>query len=197
MDKLFSLLSSMQSVTRYSDQSCLKKETVASHTVNTLFIASWLLDKLRKEEAVVINSDEELLLFKSLLFHDLDEVSMGSIPKPAKHRLSDLRDFIHKAEASGVVQLLEEHQLPLNWLDHWRNGYSGEISIILVVSDFLAAVFKAWQEEIMLGNRFFHAVRKDLQQSLYILREQRVRLVIARHIIQMIAASVMVVAVPP
>ena len=157
MIKLFKILSQMSSVKRYSHSKLLSPEDVMQHTGCVSVIACWILGKLRESDIldqIGWTEGEELALFRSIALHDMDEVSLGDIPRPTKYATADLRELIHKIETTSTRQIIKDFDLPSDWFDFWNESKCGRAGLILVASDIMSVIYKKWEERLM-GNQLF------------------------------------------
>lgn len=173
--KVFNLLSRMTAVTRFSHRKALVDENVLEHTAGVGIIALKIIQDARNIDPRYIDNNDELLLLKSIYLHDMDEIVTGDIPRPTKYALSDLRELLHKIERKGMKQIIEQYDLPSEWMALWSNAKNGKTGLILVISDILSVVYKYWEERIILGNKFFDLVGTELKSELVMFRDSMAR----------------------
>ena len=153
--KTFSISQSMSSINRYSQINLLHPESVLEHTgfvcLFTYLTCSEINFSCQKK------IDTCLALMKAV-FHDVDEVVTGDIPRPTKYFSTESKQIFDKIASQGIKQIIFEldikNQSSSQEIEKlWRHSKDNDEGRIVALADLAAVVYKIWEEVILLGNR--------------------------------------------
>ena len=153
--KTFSVSQSMSSINRYSQINLLHPESVLEHTgfvcLFTYLVCSEINFSCQKK------IDIGLALMKAV-FHDVDEVVTGDIPRPTKYFSNESKQIFDKIASQGMKQIISELDIKNRSSSQeieklWKNSKDGDEGRIVALADLAAVVYKIWEEVILLGNK--------------------------------------------
>jgi 5'-deoxynucleotidase YfbR-like HD superfamily hydrolase len=148
---LFSFVSTLSGVQRFSLLKQVHRENVLEHTgmvaIFALTIAHQINDRDTQRPI-----DIGRCVSKAVL-HDWDEAVTGDIVRPTKYFSKELRDEFLELEMDGIEKIgekLEINQLFENWsVAKDKNTMEG---YIVCFADLMAAVHRLWDEVLVNGN---------------------------------------------
>lgn len=172
---LFDIISKMSAVKRYSNIINLKPESVLEHMAAVCLFAEFIVNDLKTQPYYAdlnLTAEDELVLLKGALFHDVDQISIGDICKLNKYALMDTSELLHKIERESTKNLFEKHGLPHEWFDYWNSAKAGKVGLILVVADIFSVAQRYHTEYMMLGNKYFKEIPQEFKKELEALHSQ-------------------------
>jgi 5'-deoxynucleotidase YfbR-like HD superfamily hydrolase len=92
------------------------------------------------------------------VFHDVDEVVTGDIPRPTKYFSNESKQIFDKIASQGMKQIISEldikNQSSSQEIEKlWKNSKDGDEGRIVALADLAAVVYKIWEEVMLLGNK--------------------------------------------
>ena len=98
------------------------------------------------------------MALKKAVFHDVDEVVTGDIPRPTKYFSNESKDIFDKIASQGINQIISELDIKNNEGSReiealWKNSKNDDEGRIVALADLAAVVYKIWEEVILLGNK--------------------------------------------
>lgn len=156
LNEFFSTERNLDKVVRFSNQMCIKDESVAEHSYHTAMYAMILADM----EISFGNKVDVERLLRSCLIHDLEESMTGDILHGFKYSdpelLKNMKKMGEKFYEKIVGNLPEG--VSEKYISLWKDAKSGDIEgKILEAADKLEALMYSI-EEYSLGNRKFKAM---------------------------------------
>tara|TARA_R100001015_G_C4627624_1_gene187267 strand:- start:789 stop:1463 length:675 start_codon:yes stop_codon:yes gene_type:complete len=153
--KIFSISQSMSSINRYSQINLLHPESVLEHTGFVCLFTYLTCSEINFSCEKKINTG--LALMKAV-FHDVDEVVTGDIPRPTKYFSEESKNIFDKIASQGINQIISELGIKSSESSQeienlWRESKNDEEGRIVALSDLAAVVYKIWEEVILLGNK--------------------------------------------
>lgn len=150
---LFSFVSGLSGVTRFSMLKMCHAENVLEHTGMIVIFALVLGNRLNAVEGQTRKFNLQLLLEKAIV-HDWDECITGDVPRPTKYFSRTLREELGKLENAGVIQLTEKLGVPLlaNVHDKAKEGAEG---CLVALCDVVCAIHRCWEEALVFNNMHF------------------------------------------
>ena len=97
----------MSSVHRFASRKLISPESVLEHTAAVGTIALKMVGDIRKHNIIDFTDQEELMLLRCIILHDMDEAMTGDMPRHTKYAVTELRHLLHKVESTGVRNLLD------------------------------------------------------------------------------------------
>jgi 5'-deoxynucleotidase YfbR-like HD superfamily hydrolase len=151
---LFSALSGLSSVHRYSMTKLGNPESVLEHIGMVTIMANLIgreVNVISREPIIDLNS-----MTAKAIVHDLDELVVGDIPRPTKYRNEKVRSMFREIESWGVHRVLKDMGLSLELAAEMSSRHEdakrGRDGLIVAIADSMAVVFKIWEEVIVRGN---------------------------------------------
>lgn len=151
---IFSLVSSLSAVRRFSGVPTIKDENVLEHTGTVVICA---LAIAMRCEAVLPGRIGFGELLSRATVHDWDETLTGDVPRPAKYFSESLRAEFAKLEAAGVQDLTNLLRMPLLRDLHHNAKRADFEGFIVAFADVMAAAYRVWDEVLCCRNN--HMVR--------------------------------------
>ena len=153
--KIFSISQSMSSINRYSQINLLHPESVLAHTGFLCLFTYLTCSELNFSCSKKIYTG---LALKKAVFHDVDEVVTGDIPRPTKYFSNESKDIFDKIASQGINQIISELDIKNNEGSReiealWKNSKNDDEGRIVALADLAAVVYKIWEEVILLGNK--------------------------------------------
>lgn len=155
----FIICDQLASITRYSRDHMLKRESVLEHIGFATLYSLLLCRELQRDGHVI---DVGLVLTKATV-HDIDESIFGDVPRVTKYFSPEIAAAFKKIEAEGVEGLFKNLGLPdmkQDWADAKNDTLEGEVVALV---DLAAVVYKVWNEIAVLGNMGFLRVFREVQ----------------------------------
>ena len=150
---------------RYSGTKLVEAESLSQHIVDTIIMGMKIIDRINS----ILNCDMlsiERYVMKAV-YHDLEEVITGDIPRPLKYYNEQTRDSL-KDVADMVAQDLFKREFS-DWKAHysiWDDAKSGDEGIILKVVDTLVVANKVVKEVTLLNNNYMLRVAHEVSKYL-------------------------------
>lgn len=139
-------------VIRYSGVYQAHPESLADHILDCQLLSSWIASELAKR-------GEELdtgLLLQKCLWHDMDEVLTGDIPRNTKYCSSEAHDALTKVSKISMDQLLDDSPFIKElYIKVWDEAKTGKEGLILKIVDMLSVVKKTIKELEFYSNKAF------------------------------------------
>ena len=160
---VFSLLSGLGGVTRFSGHKLHHKETVLEHTGAVAIIALLLAMRINTLAPGTLNTG---LVLASAIAHDWDESITGDIPRPTKYYSKELRAQFGHVERAGIANLSEALGFPdLPTLHADAKGKSPE-GFVVALADIIGAVHRIWEEVLVFNNHSLVHTAKNVRDGL-------------------------------
>jgi len=163
---LFSAISGLASVHRYSMTRLGSPESVLEHTGMVALTSNLVAREMNALSPGVIDVGE--VTFRALV-HDLDELVNGDVPRTTKYRDAKVRAMFKDLEEWGIDKIasgLEVSSALQTDISHGhRDAKSGLEGLVVAIVDAMAVCFKVWEEVIVRGNCSMvgHAARTSEQ----------------------------------
>lgn len=157
----FNPINRMNEVSRYSSVYQETDESLAEHITEVMTMSYLIAYEMASKynEKISISS-----LLQKCLFHDIDEVITGDIPRNTKYATSEVHSELNKV-AEGAVRLIEDSvHIPI--FEVWDTAKEGKEGKILKVVDMLCVVKKCITEINLRGNLSFLKVVSELEGHL-------------------------------
>ena len=153
--KIFSISQSMSSINRYSQINLLHPESVLEHTGFVCLFTYLTCSEINFSCKKKIDTG---LALKKAVFHDVDEVVTGDIPRPTKYFSNESKNIFDKIASQGINQIISELDIKNNEGSReiealWKNSKNDDEGRIVALADLAAVVYKIWEEVILLGNK--------------------------------------------
>ena len=153
--KIFSISQSMSSINRYSQINLLHPESVLEHTGFVCLFTYLTCSEINFSCKKKIDTG---LALKKAVFHDVDEVVTGDIPRPTKYFSNESKDIFDKNASQGINQIISELDIKNNEGSReiealWKNSKNDDEGRIVALADLAAVVYKIWEEVIVLANK--------------------------------------------
>lgn len=154
---LFSPLNRSNEVYRYSSVYQESRESLAEHITEVSVLSYMIASEMIRRGCQVDIKD----LLEKCLFHDIDEVLTGDIPRNTKYASESAHENLSKVARAAVVKIQEVSQIPS--LERiWSQSKNGKVGLILRISDMLCVVRKCIVEVKLRGNLSFLKVAAEL-----------------------------------
>ena len=161
LKRVFQVAHQLSAVRRFSRDHMIDRESVLEHMGFCGFFAYCIADRL-KGHGVVVNVEK---LLRRIIVHDLDEATLGDIPRITKYWSPEVKEQFAIAERDAVFNL--QHLLDVSFLADWSNAKSDDLEgYIVKLTDLAAVCYKVWTEIELMRNMAFLRVAKELQQFL-------------------------------
>jgi len=151
---LFSLVSGLSGVTRFSGVPLVHKENVLEHTATVVILALWLGSQVNRLKGNAVSIGNVL---QRATVHDFDETITGDVPRPVKYFSADIRMEFAKLERHGIDNIASLLALPTLAHLHMDAKGPGCAGFIVAFADVMAAVHRVWEEVLCFRNN--HMVR--------------------------------------
>lgn len=166
-DILFSMVTKFSDFTRNQGVFLARPELLSEHLVEVQLIGYQMI-KYMKYKGISNRFDERLFLEKAL-FHDLDEVVTGDIPRNTKYHSVEGKQALDKV-AEDALTLIESHYDYLKGIkDLALNAKKGREGIILAVADMLSVYRRVMIEIEIKGNKSPLRIVKELTSHVSLL----------------------------
>lgn len=149
----FTAIQQLASVTRYSKDKIVNRESVLEHTGFVAFFA-YVLGQHLSEYHDEHEIDFGLLLSRAVV-HDWDEIFVGDIPRITKYASPEILNEFKTLELESIRKLSVMLGLPTqNLIDHWSLSKDEDDveGLVVRIADLIAVVYKCWQEIELFGN---------------------------------------------
>lgn len=167
---VFSFLTGMNGVKRFSMLKLCHDENVLEHT-GMVVILAWLI--ANKCRALLPDHDEFDIaaVLQRAIVHDFDETITGDVTRPVKYFSKELRAAFKPVEETGInniVTLLQDESIAF-----WHaNAKEDEEGYVVAYADLMAAIHRVWEEVLVYHN--YHLIRPaaNMTKVLYKLQER-------------------------
>lgn len=160
-DLVFNPLMRMNEVCRYSSVYQDTDEKLSDHIVDVMMMSYLIATNL------VTNCNESIdmkLLLEKCLFHDIDEVITGDVPRNTKYATYSCKKELNTVAESAVDLISELSSASVKSL--WKSAKSGNEGQILEVADMLSVAKKCIIEIELRSNLTFLKVITELETHL-------------------------------
>ncbi len=161
--ELFSLVSGLSGVTRFSMLKMVHKETVLEHTGMIAIFAFVLGTRLNQIAGHEFNIE---LLLKKAIVHDWDESVTGDIARPTKYYSNILRNELAALEAEGIEDISSELKLAALPQLHCQ-AKEGAEGCLVSLCDIACAIHRCWEETLVFNNMHFTLPAQRLRKVLH------------------------------
>jgi len=153
INNLFSLVSRMSGIQRFSMLKMCHAEDVLAHTGMVCVFCYAITDRLNANQHGKDHVDMGEVLRRAVS-HDFDESISGDVPRPTKYFSKELRAAMEQLENAGMENLQRKLKLPSVIMDH-AIAKEGKPGSIVALADIMAAIHKCWEEAIVFNNHHF------------------------------------------
>jgi len=153
---LFSLVSALSGVTRFSMLKMCHRENVLEHTgmmVCFCYVLGSRLNAAALQTNKGIAFNMAILLSKATV-HDWDETITGDVARPTKYFNSKLRNELRDLEIAGVDAISQRLAMPVA-LDHHIEAKDGPEGTLVALCDIACAIHRCWEEVLVYNNMHF------------------------------------------
>jgi len=163
--ELFSLVSGLSGVTRFSMLKMCHRETVLEHTGMIAVFAYVLGTRLNQFAGKGIMVHMGVLLSKAIV-HDWDETITGDVARPTKYYSDTLRNELHRLETDGVQDIADLLEIS-NAAHHHADAKEGVEGYIVSLCDIACAIHRCWEEVLVYNNMHFVLPSQRLRMVLH------------------------------
>lgn len=149
---MFSLVSRMSGIQRFSMLKMCHPENVLEHTGMVCIFCYIFTDYLNQ---VTPDIDVGKVLTRAVV-HDWDETISGDVPRPTKYFSKELRKAMTELEMAGIDNIARQLQLATITVDHAVAKLHREGAIV-ALADISAAIHRVWEEVMIYNNHHFVA----------------------------------------
>lgn len=168
----FAAVQQLASITRYSKDAIVNKESVLEHTGFVCLFSYVMADHMRG----ISNIDISKLLARAVV-HDLDEIFVGDIPRITKYATPEMTQQFKELERVAIKRLTDVLDLSLGPATHWLDAKSNDIEgFVIRAADMAAVVYKTWQETELSGNNAVVRIAFELYTKVIPAFASRVRM---------------------
>lgn len=160
---LFSLVSGLSGVTRFSMLKMCHRENVLEHTGMMACFAFALGTRLNQIEG--FQFDLALLLQKAIV-HDWDETVTGDIARPTKYFSTALRIELRALEAEGIANIATSLGL-MDLPNIYGDAKEGPEGSLVALCDIACAIHRCWEEVLVFNNLHFVFPAQRLRKVLH------------------------------
>lgn len=152
---------------RYSGTKLVEAESLSHHIVDTIMLGIKIIDKVNDIAGHTLIDPSEYVM--KAVYHDLEEVITGDVPRPLKYYNTDTRDSL-KLVADEIAMRFFCNQFTEGYPHYsiWDTAKSGHSGMILKIVDTLVVANKVVKEVSILHNfymlRVAHEVSKYLKE---------------------------------
>lgn len=163
----FALIDRMKYINRWGLMHSLRNETLAEHSLQTMYIAHALavLDNTR------CGGDcDEMKIALAAAYHDCAETLTGDLPTPIKYNNEEIKTAYKAVEAAAQSRLL--NSLPDDMRPHYQplfDGLNDNEKRIVKAADKISGLIKC-REESELGNSEFASAEESQVAAIRALR---------------------------
>lgn len=151
---LAKLYRQVSSVRRYSTIHLCKDENIAEHSMHVAMlceiVGSKVIDKLKAEGNYHCENIDLGRCIKLAIFHDLDEIITGDIPRATKYHSESMHEAASKLAENAQNQISRIFGISCRLMDYKSSASKDSIALIKAC-DFLSVVLKIYWE-LELGN---------------------------------------------
>lgn len=165
MNLISSPLMNLDHTYRYSGTKLVEAESLSQHIIETIMLGLKIVDKVNHIAGYDLLNPSEYVM--KAVYHDLEEVITGDIPRPLKYYNEFTRDSL-KNVADEIAarffsdQFYEGHKHYMIW-DQSKSGFEG---FILKIVDMLVVANKVVKEVSLLHNYYMLRVAHEVSQYL-------------------------------
>lgn len=165
LDLVSSPLMNLDHTYRYSGTKLVEPESLSQHIMDTVMLGLKIIDEanhLAGKEVL----DPKAYVMKAI-FHDLEEVITGDIPRPLKYYDKDTTASMkHVAEEVAYRFFEKEFHQVNTCYDLWESAKHGDEGFILKLVDTFVVVSKTLKEVSLLHNYYMLRVAHEVSQYL-------------------------------
>ena len=149
------ILSRMKYIDRWNLMRNTRRESLADHTLDVIFIAHVLVEIANTYFGKQLDAGREVLL---AAFHDAPEIITGDLPTPVKYFGPDIKEAYDHVEEAAKAKMIS--QLPEEMQDTYSNIMNAgaaedeELAKYVKAADKISALIKCIEEE-QSGNQDF------------------------------------------
>lgn len=157
---------------RYSGTKLAEAESLSHHIVDCIMLGLKIIDNIKSrspEEQI----DERIYVMKAV-YHDLEEVITGDIPRPLKYYNEDTLSSMREVADSVAQKFFErEFHSPMREMSYilWNNSKEDVEGFILKLVDNLVVVNKVVKEVSLLHNYYMLRVAHEVSQYTELIKE--------------------------
>lgn len=154
------ILSRMKYIDRWNLMRNTRRESLADHTLDVIFIAHVLVEIANTYFDKNLDAGRAVLL---AAFHDAPEIITGDLPTPVKYFGPDIKEaYDHVEEAAKakmISQLPTEMQATYNNIMNADGSEDAELAKYVKAADKISALIKCIEEE-QSGNKDFDQAKE-------------------------------------
>ena len=174
INNLFSLVSRMSGIQRFSMLKLCHAEDVLAHTGMICIFCYVIVDRLNANLHGKDHVDMGEVLRRAVV-HDTSETATGDITRPVKYFSPKLRMAMAELENAALENLQRQLKLPSIVMDY-AIAKHGKPGAIVALADIMCGIHKAWEETIIFNNQHFvttvNGMRKVLQNVISKAKEE-------------------------
>lgn len=160
ISSMFAALYQLSAITRYSKDRTIERESVLEHTG---WVAAF---SLLFAESSDFGIDIRKLMTRAI-FHDLDEIITGDIPRVTKYASENITREFKTIETKSIHRLekilgFPECDIASDWGDAKDLSKEG---LIISIADILSVVYKCWIEIDLFSNPSLSRVALEARDS--------------------------------
>ena len=160
------ILSRMKYIDRWNLMRNTRRESLADHTLDVIFIAHVLVEIANTYFDKKLDAGRAVLL---AAFHDAPEIITGDLPTPVKYFGPDIKEaYDHVEEAAKdkmISQLPEELQETYSNIMSAKSPEDAELAKYVKAADKISALIKCIEEE-QSGNKDFDQAKEATLQKI-------------------------------
>lgn len=165
LDLISSPLMNLDHTYRYSGTKLVEAESLSQHIVETIMLGLKIIDKVNHIAGYKL-IDSQAYVMKAV-YHDLEEVITGDIPRPLKYYSEDTKNSLkHVADEIAAKFFSTQFYEGYEHYSLWDNAKLGNEGKILKIVDMLVVANKVVKEVSLLHNYYMLRVAHEVSQYL-------------------------------
>jgi len=150
---------------RYSGTKLVEAESLSQHIIDTVMLGLKIIDEVNKIAGFEYIQSSKYVM--KAVYHDLEEVITGDIPRPVKYYSEGTRESL-KDVADSVAKKFFKSQFSNSELHYelWRDAKEEPEGLILKLVDTLVVANKVIKEVSLLHNYYMLRVAHEVLQYL-------------------------------
>lgn len=165
LDLVSSPLMNLDHTYRYSGTKLVESETLSQHITDTIMMGLKIVDQVNAIAGKIIIHPAEYVM--KAVYHDLEEVITGDIPRPLKYYNEATKNSLKKVADDVAVKFFSsQFSEPFGHYKVWRDAKKGVAGYILKLVDTLVVANKVIKEVSLLHNFYMLRVAHEVSQYL-------------------------------
>lgn len=167
LDLVSSPLMNIDHTYRYSGTKLVESESLSQHIVDTIMLGIKIIDEINNIPSLSEGNllSPEVYVMKAV-YHDMEEVITGDIPRPLKYYNEDTLKSMRDVADKIAVEFFDSQFSKKSHYEIWRDAKSGDEGFILKIVDMLVVVNKVVKEVSLLNNFYMLRVAHEVSQYL-------------------------------